>query len=254
MWPTRLAILPSEHSVTGNRAVALKMLLAGPCTRPEELKRFLREAEAVARLRHPNIVQVDDVGEVAGRPYFTMELIEGGNLAEKIQATPQPARQAAALIATLADAIHVAHQNGIVPRDLKPGNIMLTGDGTPKVTDFGLALRRQGSADAYRRADGDAEFHVPVPGARRQDHHRPGNGHLRSRGNSVRATHRPATVPRRQPDGDTAAGGFRRSDSTGEAEPAHPARSPNYLPEVPVQGASESLYQRASSVGRLAPS
>src|SRR3984893_12913438 len=79
-----------------NRAVAVKMLLAGPCARPEERERFQREAEAVAALGHPNVVQVYDVGDVDGRPYFTMEFIEGGDLAEKIQGVPQPARQAAA--------------------------------------------------------------------------------------------------------------------------------------------------------------
>jgi eukaryotic-like serine/threonine-protein kinase len=127
-----------------NRAVALKMLLAGPCARPEALERFLREAEAVAGLRHPNIVQVYDVGDVDGQPYFTMELVESGNLAEKIQGVPQPARHAAALVATLAEAIHAAHQSGIVHRDLKPSNVLLTRDGTPKVTDFGLARRLEG--------------------------------------------------------------------------------------------------------------
>ena len=83
-----------------DRPVALKMLLAGAYARPEERERFQREAEAVAGLRHPNIVQVYDVGDLDGRPYFTMEFVEGGSLAEKIAGMPQPARQAAALVAT----------------------------------------------------------------------------------------------------------------------------------------------------------
>jgi serine/threonine-protein kinase len=123
-----------------NRPVALKMLLAGAYAGPHERERFRREAEAVASLRHANIVQVHDVGDLEGRPYFTMELVEGGSLAQKLRGTPQPARQAAALLATLARAVQAAHQGGIVHRDLKPANILLTADGAPKIADFGLAL------------------------------------------------------------------------------------------------------------------
>jgi serine/threonine-protein kinase len=128
------------------RLVAVKMLLAGAYARPQELERFFREAETVANLRHPNIVQVHEAGDVDGRPYFTMEFVEGGSLAQRLTGVPQAARQAAALVASIAEAVHAAHQRGVVHRDLKPGNVLLTSDGTPKLSDFGLARRVESSA------------------------------------------------------------------------------------------------------------
>jgi tetratricopeptide (TPR) repeat protein len=122
-----------------NRLVALKMILSGAPAGPEELARFRKEAETLARLQHPNIVHVYEVGEHAGRPYFVMELVEGGNLEKRLAGLPQPARDAAQLVATLARAMQAAHQRQVIHRDLKPANVLLSGDGTPKITDFGLA-------------------------------------------------------------------------------------------------------------------
>jgi tetratricopeptide (TPR) repeat protein len=129
-----------------NRLVALKMLIAGAYAGPHERARFQREAEAVASLRHANIVQVYDVGDHEGWPYFTMEFLEGGSLAQALAGTPQPACQAATLLTILAEAVQVAHQAGIVHRDLKPANILLTAEGTPKIADFGLARHFDGES------------------------------------------------------------------------------------------------------------
>jgi serine/threonine-protein kinase len=122
-----------------NRPVAIKMLLAGSYAGWEERQRFAREAEAIAGLQHANIVQIYDVSEHEGRPFFTMEYVANGSLAELLWGRPQTAQKAAKLVTTLTEAVHAAHQRGIVHRDLKPGNILLDADGTPKIADFGLA-------------------------------------------------------------------------------------------------------------------
>jgi serine/threonine-protein kinase len=123
------------------RTVALKMILAGGHAGTEELERFRTEALAFARLQHPNIVQIYEVGQHAGLPYFSLEYCAGGSLTQKLRGTPLPPLQAAALVATLAVAMHAAHQKGVIHRDLKPGNVLLAEDGTPKITDFGLAKK-----------------------------------------------------------------------------------------------------------------
>ena len=124
-----------------NRTVALKMILAGDHAGPEDRERFRSEAAAAARLQHPNIVQVYEVGEFGGRAFFSLELVEGGSLAARLTGAPWPARDAAALVETLARAMHEAHRRGVVHRDLKPANVLLAADGSPKVADFGLAKR-----------------------------------------------------------------------------------------------------------------
>jgi hypothetical protein len=124
-----------------DRLVALKVMLHAEYAGKEERRRFHTEARAVAQLQHPNIVQIFEIGEHQGVPYFTLEFCAGGSLDRKLAGRPLEPRDAVALVEKLARTIHVAHQRHIVHRDLKPANVLLTADGTPKVTDFGLAKR-----------------------------------------------------------------------------------------------------------------
>jgi serine/threonine-protein kinase len=122
------------------RIVALKTVLCGPYMSDDLRNRFLNEARAVASLQHPNIVQVFDMGEADGQPFYAMEFIEGKDLAHS-RDEPRSFRQIAELMETLARAVQFAHAQGIIHRDLKPANVLISSDGVPKITDFGLAKR-----------------------------------------------------------------------------------------------------------------
>ena len=122
-----------------NRIVALKTILHGPLAGNDVISRLLSEARAVARFQHANIVQVFDVGEYDGLPFISLEFVDGGTLSGKIAREPQPPRYAAETVEQLARAMQYAHDRGVIHRDLKPTNILLTADGKPKITDFGLA-------------------------------------------------------------------------------------------------------------------
>lgn len=135
-----MGVVYEAHQVELRRRVAIKMIAAGRFG-PKVLTRFRLEAEAAARLQHPNFVQIFEVGQVNGQPYFSMEYVAGGSLAELLARQPPSARHAAQWMETLARAVHAAHERGIVHRDLKPANVMLTADGVPKIADFGLAKR-----------------------------------------------------------------------------------------------------------------
>jgi len=126
-----------------DRVVAVKMILAGEFASREQALRFRAEVEASARLQHPNIVAIHETGEQEGQPYFSMDYVEGGNLAGLAREKPLPARRAAAYVKTIAEAIHYAHEQGILHRDLKPSNVLIDSNDQPRVTDFGLAKRTQ---------------------------------------------------------------------------------------------------------------
>jgi serine/threonine protein kinase len=134
-----MGVVYKARDLQRKRLVAVKMILVGGHAGTQEVARFRKEAQAIARLQHPNIVQLYESGEADGRPFFSLELLEAGSLADQLDGTPWPARKAARLVRTLARAIHHAHSRGVIHRDLKPTNVLLTDDGTPKITDFGLA-------------------------------------------------------------------------------------------------------------------
>ena len=136
-----MGVVYKARQLNLRRLVALKMVLAGAHAGLDALARFRREAQAVASLEHPDIVRIHDVGQADGLPYFSLQLVDGGSLAQHIAGRPQDIKQAAWTIRVLARAIHAAHLQGIVHRDLKPANILLTAHGRPKITDFGLAIR-----------------------------------------------------------------------------------------------------------------
>jgi eukaryotic-like serine/threonine-protein kinase len=133
------------------RTVALKMLLAGAHASPNEVMRFHTEAEAVARLQHPNIVQVYEVGTHEALSFFALEFVEGGSLTQHMAGKPLLAAEAARFMEALARAMHYAHEHNILHRDLKPANILLSRDGVPKITDFGLAKRLEDNESTQTR-------------------------------------------------------------------------------------------------------
>jgi serine/threonine protein kinase len=139
--PGGMGIVYRARQVDVDRTVALKMMRSGLDAGPEERARFRVEAEAIASLSHPHIIQIHACGEWNGQPFLAMEFAEGGSLAQRLEGGPLPPASAAELVETLARAVQFVHEHGIIHRDLKPANVLLTELGVPKLADFGLAKR-----------------------------------------------------------------------------------------------------------------
>jgi WD40 repeat protein/serine/threonine protein kinase/Flp pilus assembly protein TadD len=136
-----MGVVYQARQVDADRLVALKMILAGGHVEPDRLARFRTEAEAIARLQHPYVVQIFEVGEHNGLPFFSLEFCPGGSLDKKLAGTPMQPKEAATLVAQVAQGVQAAHEAKVLHRDLKPANVLLAADATPKVTDFGLAKK-----------------------------------------------------------------------------------------------------------------
>lgn len=145
-----MGVVYKARQIALDRLVAWKMILPGEFAGEEDLRRFHTEAEATAKLQHPGIVRVHEVGEIDGKLYYSMDYIDGPSLAKRLASGPLPGRVAARYVAAVARAIHYAHRNGILHRDLKPSNILLDPDDHPHVTDFGLAKRIGGDSQRTR--------------------------------------------------------------------------------------------------------
>ena len=230
------------------RLVALKMIRDARLAGTADLARFQIEGEAIAALQHPNIVQIYEIGEHDKLPYFSLEFVDGGNLAKALAGKPQPSRWSAEMLETLARAMDVAHSKNIIHRDLKPANVLMTKAGTPKVTDFGLAKQMQEESEQTRTGDvmGTPNYMPPEQA----------QGRLREIGPVsdvwslgvilYEAADGPAAVPGRDGDGHLR---HDRHDGTGGARKLQP-KLPRNLETICLKCLEKEPRKRYASAGR----
>jgi serine/threonine protein kinase len=166
-----MGVVYKARQIKLNRIVAVKTILAGNLASETDVKRFLLEAQAAANLQHPNIVAIHEVGEFDGQHYFSMDYVEGKNLADVCKEGPLPIAKAAQYLKTIAEAVHFAHQRGTLHRDLKPQNVLIDTSDQPRVTDFGLAkqLSQESSLTLSSMVMGSPSYMSPEQAAGKND-------------------------------------------------------------------------------------
>ena len=239
-----MGVVYKARQVNLKRIVALKLILAGQLAGPQDVARFHAEAEAAAKLDHPGIVPIFEIGQHEGQHYFSMAFVDGESLAHRVAQGVMEPREAAALMKKVAEAIAYAHVEGVIHRDLKPGNILLDKDGTPRVTDFGLAKRVEGESQgltATGQVLGTPSYMPPEQAA--GDNARIGPlADVYSLGaRSVLALDRPAAVPGGQRGGDAVAGDDPRAGQSAATQPGRAARPGDDHAEVPGEGPGAAL-------------
>ena len=238
-----MGVVYKARQIRLNRPCALKMILGGAHANDEAAFRFLAEAEAIARLQHPNVVQIHHVGVADGLPFFELEYVDGGSLDRRLNGTPWPSRRAAELIESVVRGVTEAHRLGIVHRDLKPGNVLLAADGTPKITDFGLAKSLDSDSDLTRTDSimGSPSLHGPRAGRGQHQAGRAARRRLRPGRDPVRASDRRSAVPGYNGPGGSRSGQERRAGAAVAAGFRPAARHGDDRAEMLAEAAGEAL-------------
>ena len=246
--PSAPSTRPATPSLTGSWQSRFPARAAWP--RNEDRDRFLREARSAAQLRHPGIVPVHEVGEHEGLPYIVSDFVGGLTLADIVTGRRPAPREAAGLVAEVADALEYAHGRGVIHRDIKPSNIMIDDAGRPHVMDFGLAKREAGEVTMTMDGQvlGTPAYMSPEQATGRRPQGRWPQRHLQPGGDALRAAHGRAAVPG-QPADAAAPGAPRRAPAAAEPERPGPARPGDDLPQGDGQGA-ESAVRDGTGSGR----